>query len=1055
MALNLVAVLPPLNNVQKILESYANKYGRTIYVDPNNTAAPQTGVKPSLQANIYAMSGIAQHLVEYSTLKQSIKSVYLGNYTNTKTYCFSSIMLVSLVTFATLAFFLWNQMAGEQPRWQFCRKDKSIKEFQAALHKYMNGEYTQIPKEEKEEELELQIKAMTSDLLRVDVQKLIQFLIKSILIIVISTYLISLATQIWKKSAYAYSDNPDHNNSLYFFESALEQQSEISKVVQLFYLDANNVITASNASIMWAYNFTSPPSATPFATSANAATTTSQSAQCASSQAPTPASTTATSSTIPTEVVYVGTFDGGQGPNNIDPYLLKKQLQSFDIFGQISRMQTAITYLQSNLYLQFDATTIQATMTTDSRQQINDSIVALLTTNATIVTDLKAPSTGTNVYTNVTTPSACFCLALNDTTSKGAAYDSNAKTCYLMHSSSSNSAWIYTPDATNTQQVLLNKDNTITISTGSMDMNNYNKLTAITTPSSTNNSLEYATAGAAGTTYFTPSAGNLNYSTLFNVTTSVVQAGGTFTLTKNTNDIINYQTTQNAMLTYNVANGWFQTNIVSTIIAADPTNQYTFMQSDQDYIVSKVVAKLGSSFNGLVTNILTNISTTLIQKQNEQKATATTDPITTKYISLDTFTKKVANLNSEDFVTNLLFYSEEIRACSHGLSYMNQSYNVPIKTNDNSKNTQLQNYTQSVMTIIAIGAIIMFIVSQVMDPTDGVNVKIIKINLAIKELEKSNPETDMHIEDVDAEKLKERKIKKLKNQKISLWASMVLKTSLAAALSMIIISIIFNSIDKKNSISDYNQLVLNANGSIITDKSSGIMSAYFTDSVIANAYQIKSVAPVSANMIHEPKLYLDPWLGTDTTTSTNFPTNDLLFQTIVQNTNISNTLTLNTNSSSTNLETIYYSYIDIIEAYGKCNSLFSMSQTSFPFPTIEITVYGIVLLICFAVLAMLTSWLNPTDNMDKIRRFNILLARAKEGKKTSRDDFDDDDMNFGEDEKEEDTANTNILMFGAAILVLVFGVIFVFFVSGSGKSFKTTLLSSPMYSKSQCFPPQQ
>ena len=295
------------------------------------------------------------------------------------------------------------------------------------------------------------------------------------------------------------------------------------------------------------------------------------------------------------------------------------------------------------------------------------------------------------------------------------------------------------------------------------------------------------------------------------------------------------------------------------------------------------------------------------------------------------------------------------------------------------------------------------------------------------------------------------KVRRLENEILRLKVFSGFKVCATVALSIMFLAMIAGYIDKTNVVNSYNDSILINNEYILVENAIANMTYLYNDIITADAFKIAGganplIGPIVAG---HPHIYVDPWIDVDKDSE---PPIKQYFQTIVQNVAFNKEARLDC-SADNSLEFVYSNCLKIVESYNKCNALFSMTSKNYPFPVIEVTIYGVVLLLTFIIIGYLAVHLQPVKSFKDVRLLNILIEKVERGSRIALEDIPQDLMEWSqEDDLKENNFNSYLILL-AGVLLLVFGLIFSVFASKSGASLADVLYSSKLYTNNQCFPP--
>jgi hypothetical protein len=821
-------------------------------------------------------------------------------------------------------------------------------------------------------------------------------------------------------------------------------------------------------------------------------------------------------------------------------------------------MKTAIVYLQTQLYKQFDDSYKTTDLTDTLRNTINDKIVHVLTSSCAIVSDLGFSG---NALSNIPTANACFSACLNNNSCVAATYNSNAKMCYLAEPGDP----LTFIGSGSGSSIICGSPNTLLIQSSNVNNTSFQNFST----SACSNTIPYCLT--VDQTTLLPN-NKMSYNDLFKNTGNITY--GNFSYSVPSSNIVDGNKDHLSSV-FVTMRSWLTEKICNTILAADSSKSYVLKQSDTTYIMNKVSGYLGSSYNvasGPLTDILLDVPTQLVALQNAEVSDV--DP---KYIPASRFVEKVGAMDSQAFVANFVYYSNELTSCGTGIFKMNELFVDNLQNTLSSLTSRMRTVSIALLSTCAATVVAAWLIHIWFDPKVGLLGKTSKFERDYEKLAGSQsggtnlaaaaaavafaasapepakvqtvptstsspaPEPELSIlekikqkkeilqqlvneatkkfenatkaqnevseqlkrakkdlelaqisstDDKQAEKLVEElkaELKKAnkefnvakdeatsaaknalefeqkvavaqqevplkkKHKKLADWATTILKTSIGIAFPLMLVALISGQISKSEAIDKYNKQVLKQNGVTLKDNCRSIMHTLYSDMITNDYYGIKSqgsqgsIPTILSNS-------LDPWAqGSDGNVD---PSDDLLFQTIVQQTALSRDVNVKLDPNH-NIESLYYNYINVIESYGKCNSLFSTTST-YPFPIVEVTVYGTLLIITFCVLGYLYAQLQPFENTIQLRLANKEIVKCEKGMVISPVDVQEalkGVSNITEDTAEKEEIFNYVMMILGSVFFLTFAIIFAALASQIGNKLEGVMYGSKFFQDSQCYPP--
>jgi len=705
MALNIVTLLPSLYNIQKTFEDYTLQYGPVVYMDPNDDGNAK--LKPSKAKNVSTILSVTQNLIDYFNTKNGINNEYMGKQSLADMYYALVLSIIVVLISILVGLGIWQT---------FKKVDEGTKEPKGKVEyspetrnfKYI---YDQLENYYKQNEFKSTIP-----------NSFIRF---SIAMIVLSSigFSISYIVKI-------YNFNSTLNSKLY--NTSLIETNNIGRLVNMFRVTSANStgISLDSANVAYEYYYqknnqsvkvtwdTFEPCDSTFLDVQNndsaadkvpkpgqegllgmdltvdapdAEVEVDATADATDTVAPSePSKSQCTGSVHDSKLLYPFV---NSVLDTIEPFILKQEIQKLDLYGQLDRLSNSIAYIKSFLLRSSDQvySTISSTISEKSRQELRDAIVAIILDGATVVHDVAAPSS----VTSTTTASAadCFAACMNSPSYMGASYANGS--CKLIKSDTN---LVYT-GASSSNLMLIKSGFNLGVTGGSVG-SNFNSFASSTCGSNTNGCL------INGANVYVATSGNVTYTDILTATATSATAAtaSNYTYYGNTSNIISDNSRNGTLSVVTLLSKWLVGEISDTIIKTDTTNTFTLDQEDSDYILAHVSSRMGTAFSlmsGPLTNVLTEIPLTLAQKMGNTVSRV----VPTKYIPVDRFQQKVMALNSRDFITQLVFNTDEIRATSSGINTLTTNYGTTYEENmfyTECRNTGLQWLLVTLILVVVI-----------------------------------------------------------------------------------------------------------------------------------------------------------------------------------------------------------------------------------------------------------------------------------------------------------------------------------------------------------------
>lgn len=623
MALNIIAVLPPLNNAYNILEKYS-KYGNIIYVDPDQNINSSLVNQPSYQANIDALSQIALNLISYYNAKNVVKSEFLSTYKSASLY-FSIFMIIWTIIVIIIVVFKIILPVFLRGKLKWCPPpdDDDNINFNQIMCDNDSNLYEQNTIIEDKPKPKSKPKKPTKPVW--DLYKISKFGIELLIIFFLLLYSIIIGSIIFNH----YQSWFSKKGRLTTFDKTLEQ-GHIGKLIDMFKVTnidyVNKIITLSsfNKAVVWAFKHNNKNYNISFALEESTTTECGDAAVANDAEpvdAPAPVC-----ENIPTEIdnndpayKYFYPFNGDIDKNiKLDVNILNKELKRQDVYTQLKRIDKSIDFLKDFLVLTKDELYLNSDKSSFATiQHINDKIVEILTTSNVYVNYIY---TNTDLNDQLTTENACHLACMDNEKCVGSTFDTIAKKCYL---NIEDSPFLNAEKDDASKSTILKTKHTIkiTLSDNEIKTKNVDKIDNSTT------------------------------------------LGQSLTLLKE----------------------WYKKTIVNAIIKIDVVDKYIFSQDDSKYISDQIKNKYKDTYTsiaGPMTDIFNDIPVLLTQIRSNNINVDNK----TKFISYTRFYEKIQALNSYDFYNSFIFNCDEIRDTSTGILNLNNNYGV-INDNLKYRNT--------------------------------------------------------------------------------------------------------------------------------------------------------------------------------------------------------------------------------------------------------------------------------------------------------------------------------------------------------------------------------
>lgn len=154
---------------------------------------------------------------------------------------------------------------------------------------------------------------------------------------------------------------------------------------------------------------------------------------------------------------------------------------------------------------------------------------------------------------------------------------------------------------------------------------------------------------------------------------------------------------------------------------------------------------------------------------------------------------------------------------------------------------------------------------------------------------------------------------------------------------------------------------------------------------------------------------------------------------------------INTRNSDMNLQ--YAELKNILTNYDKCSYLIGGSIDNVPFPTLDFTMYLILLIVAVVVVFYLLVIINPFKRLKEIKILLYLKDRVKNNKILSKTDT---DALFLDADIVDNNVSTTI-KYMWAILIVIAGIFLFILMYSSSKAFNNSLYGSDLFIDNQCY----
>jgi hypothetical protein len=682
MALNVLTLLPSLYHVQKALENYTLKYGSTVYLDPNDD--PRAKVKPSISKNENLFKTISRNLIAYYHGKVAIRNEWDSKKSAADTYfgLLTTVLTIVIILAIVFVFAPWAYggfFADYIPDIASLDLNGVKKWWTEMVQSYKSLYYVINPDDGKAESVPLSACILALFI---------------ILLFLCLGYMLYFTVKLWQNTT-------QNNARLYNLVNHVESD-EVQKVVHLFQVQDmdNDGIFLENARPTIAYTYAVNNPNIQVVIDKQTPDQDIREYLGSNVNSPNPIETMKAflSRTNDNKQVYPFSVNDNTKPPWIDPFLLKNQIQSMDLYGQLDRIAAAMAYLKGFMMRSTDDvySNIPSTITAEARKSLQAAIADGILNGCTVVGDLAAGAVGAGGG-NQSTCQDCFAAAMDSVKYVGASFNPATSNCTLIGTASNGvqDAIVYT--GPNSYMTLIKNTGSF-IGITSSTMGTASNFTGVCGSNSEGcivvaGGSTYSNYIAPGATYKTalkPSAGAAPVLTTCAVGQgdcspgySYPSSGTGLTFYTSASNIVSQGADKaqarlkSVVVAVTTLKTWTVNNIVQTIIATDTTNTFTMDQNDANAIIAIIQKAVGNSYSqisGPLTDVLTEVPFVLAQKMNDATLGVKTGGV--QYIPFERFQGKIGAMDSRAFVTSFVYNLDEVRATSHGISDLYVRYGM-------------------------------------------------------------------------------------------------------------------------------------------------------------------------------------------------------------------------------------------------------------------------------------------------------------------------------------------------------------------------------------------
>jgi len=771
----------------------------------------------------------------------------------------------------------------------------------------------------------------------------------------------------------------------------------------------------------------------------------------------------------------------------IDPYMLYRKLQRYDIAFQVARITDSVSYFNNFLLKENDmiaaSSSIEDTMT--------NGIINLLSVNYCRITNLNISNSCKSLGITLSTFTSDECHAQCISNSNYVASVFNTKSYQSTVYTSAefqNMVFVNAPNDTSLDVVV--KYGTFANIACVLNSNNSSNLSTFNYTNSANqicdlsyDQFQIGCFNSNAAFHCNPMPQTQSYSDLF-INQNILSAPFPTYINLMTIDFgTDASIKATVPATFASLKNVYVQSAVNFMQQTDPTLSFTLT----DKVIANITAKLTTFYNVSFSTIAVSLSDILDQtnvKINQLKY-AGIDPSNplTKYITYNRFLSKFAALDQESFLNEFLYNVDEIRHTSSGLNNLYNIYDYSIYSFKSKKS--ILDFTYVVVIIVGIIILIKYGMKGFYDIIDLSNENYIedlketldkqvfdklngKINDEIAEKFKNAeaPETegasaaeaaeekapkdapaeetadeakdrkaacyDLTFTDIKRKKYtafeKENSLKvskEAKSKRTEIYIDGAFKFMFLLMFIIVLVALFYSWKEKSNVVFNFNMSMLTSNGETIVNNANSIFSSLINDNIMNNKLITYSALSSTAfDNLDEDGQYHEIQQKAQIQTSTPI---------II--------------STSDDYSYIYDDITGLLEAYNQCNMLLFNLQGNLPFPLLEVSIYAFMIIIIMILSMIIVMKMKPKDKLERLQ----ILIKLK-SKLESNMDIADEDLYFCQDEDNYDKqAIINSVKGVALILLPIFTVFFAVSLMQNTDDFTSGLYASTLFRDTQCY----
>jgi hypothetical protein len=472
-----------------------------------------------------------------------------------------------------------------------------------------------------------------------------------------------------------------------------------------------------------------------------------------------------------------------------------------------------------------------------------------------------------------------------------------------------------------------------------------------------------------------------------------------------------------------IKNNNFKNNIKDTILyiktyliqqikdlvsKADPSYGFRLVEDD-------VTLKI-KDFYGDDWLTVSSIMLDIINESNNEIITAQKATNVDEFITFEKFSSKLAVLKQDVFLSKYIFNIDEIRFTSKSLYNLYKMYDYKQYTENNVNNTLISLF----YVALGLGCIefLRFCYNGYMDFKESDRNKYPIYYEAedngttiVKWKFKKN---DVKIIDAGTENSND----KYKNNYYNSFSELLVKYSIFFLMFVFLISFFYAWVVKRREVYAFNTLISESNGDIIRNESNEIFSDYVT---LLNE---KSLFPLKNGFVIGDTI-LD----------------DMKIEYIIQNSeaSVDKEIILGT----FDLQPHYEKIKRIITSYDKCNYLLDGDIESVPFPALEFIMYLFLLIVALVAIIYMFHVIKPFEKLELVKILFGIRRILKNGGNLS-----DIDESILEDVDINTSTVTKLMLFILVVIAALFVGILLY---ANTNSFKSSLYTSDLFRDRNCY----